>query len=1156
MSGGPHQDGSSARYEFSGSADQVAQARDIYGGVHFTLNEGASTESPSPAMAPRLPPHFVDRVDLGAEVLKAITVAASQATPAPPVVLTGAGGFGKTKLATWACHQTEVQRLFPDGVMWVELGMRPGPEQLVATLIDLTTRLTGKTRLSYETVPVARDAFAGAIGDRRLLLVIDDAWRELDVEPFLNGGPHCVRLVTTRRPPVVAGHEVHVDAMTDHEALALLHHSLPEANNLQLVQILDRSGRWPLALSFLGGILRSMYERHAMPVADAVNALIAELDERGIVALDELAELNGGRAISTTLEMSLNELRSHDQGAFDRYISLAAFGLGESVPVALLQRLWQMSPIRTYAEFDHLLNRSLVVTAGADGVRLHDLIRDELRLRFPDKVRDVSRDLLKMSKPIHGWHMMQRQDELWPRLVGHLVQAGNLTELGELLRDSRFLLARLTQGGPLATEFDLRSYRTVNPDDKYATSLLTILQQEAHLLVKQREVSDLALTLYNRLFSRPQVFSELHHVDETLPEHALIALHPLPDLADPRIQRTLTSHSSKFGAPSLTWLPDGRLASVGHDDRTLRLRDMNSTKETALPIPSHIVTQAKLSPDGQHLALLGPGTVIVVKALTGSLAARWSMSNRENIWTSGPCDIAWSPDSTTLAVSKLNSTVELWKPFSTGQPQISKILKIDRPELNGSEQFSAVIWHPAAGLAYLSGNGRLLWWPNPNTYDHGNDWHLGLAREDVALPGMSWRPDGSLLAITLGNHLLLLRPAKREIFWQTRAAHLSNKLCWRPDGAVLATTHRNEGIGLWAIRSDTNNPVEYETFLNHTENRVVDLAWDSAGERLAVATSDSVIRVWRPHSDDCEAEFSPHEGADFVGISWQPDGERLSIIRGNGRVVAVCANAPTTIVWAAPAEPDHFGRELVWSSDGMFLIQASSGQIRDGETGDLIHESIEIPPRWLRRETAGWPIPHQLTKAKIDDSEMALADLERCYQQARQISSKIMVTDRIIAVSNDGSLAAVANPVGGLKIVGVKNFTVELDKIHRFQKACFLPDARHLVTVERLVLQTGPSSRVTLWDITTQNIVTTIQLKEIVYFLVADSTATYLAGISDHLISLLDAQTLTLLHQLPMNGKIRACAFDSTGARLAVVGPVGMYLFRVKRTRSTHARTS
>ena len=57
--------------------------------------------------------------------------------------------------------------------------------------------LTGE-RPGLETINAAAAKFGEALGDRRILMIVDDAWREQDLRPFLQGGPTFVRLVTTR----------------------------------------------------------------------------------------------------------------------------------------------------------------------------------------------------------------------------------------------------------------------------------------------------------------------------------------------------------------------------------------------------------------------------------------------------------------------------------------------------------------------------------------------------------------------------------------------------------------------------------------------------------------------------------------------------------------------------------------------------------------------------------------------------------------------------------------------------------------------------------------------------------------------------------------------------------------------------------------------
>ncbi len=62
-----------------------------------------------------------------------------------------------------------------------------------------------------------------------ILMVVDDVWRKQDLEPFLQGGRNCVRLVTTRIDSVLPPEALRqkLDAMLGGEALALLSGGLP-----------------------------------------------------------------------------------------------------------------------------------------------------------------------------------------------------------------------------------------------------------------------------------------------------------------------------------------------------------------------------------------------------------------------------------------------------------------------------------------------------------------------------------------------------------------------------------------------------------------------------------------------------------------------------------------------------------------------------------------------------------------------------------------------------------------------------------------------------------------------------------------------------------------------------------------------------------------
>ena len=92
-------------------------------------------------------------------------------------------------------HDPDIQDAYFDGVLWIELGEKP--DNLLGAIADRITILTGAPP-GLATIDAAAAALGEALGDRRILMIVDDVWREQDLRPFLQGGRNTTRLITTR----------------------------------------------------------------------------------------------------------------------------------------------------------------------------------------------------------------------------------------------------------------------------------------------------------------------------------------------------------------------------------------------------------------------------------------------------------------------------------------------------------------------------------------------------------------------------------------------------------------------------------------------------------------------------------------------------------------------------------------------------------------------------------------------------------------------------------------------------------------------------------------------------------------------------------------------------------------------------------------------
>src|SRR5215203_2397512 len=219
-------------------------------------------ENRVPFMAPDLRPDFVSRP---AE-FEALLTALLDHDRSNPVVITtalqGAGGFGKTTLATALCHDDNVITAFDDGILWATLGEAPKIQQ---ELTKLYAALTGE-RPSFLDIDDAAIHLAERLDQKNCLMVIDDVWDPNHVLPFLRGGKQCSRVITTRRMDVVAeagGQRISVDQMTGDQAVALLTARLPFAPKdlAPLRALARRLGEWPLLLRLAASQLRDRTDR-------------------------------------------------------------------------------------------------------------------------------------------------------------------------------------------------------------------------------------------------------------------------------------------------------------------------------------------------------------------------------------------------------------------------------------------------------------------------------------------------------------------------------------------------------------------------------------------------------------------------------------------------------------------------------------------------------------------------------------------------------------------------------------------------------------------------------------------------------------------------------------------------------------------------------
>src|SRR5216683_705443 len=163
-----------------------------------SVTEGASAR---PSRTTNLPEAVSELIGREAELL-AVT---ALATEHRLVSLVGAGGIGKTRLGLEVARHLLPR--FPDGVFVAELGPLSSPELVPATVASALG-------LTHVAGTVSREGVAGAVGTKKLLLVIDNCEHVIEAaagmaEVLLRTSPGVSLLATSREPLRIPGEYVY-----------------------------------------------------------------------------------------------------------------------------------------------------------------------------------------------------------------------------------------------------------------------------------------------------------------------------------------------------------------------------------------------------------------------------------------------------------------------------------------------------------------------------------------------------------------------------------------------------------------------------------------------------------------------------------------------------------------------------------------------------------------------------------------------------------------------------------------------------------------------------------------------------------------------------------------------------------------------------------
>ncbi|WP_179282630.1 helix-turn-helix domain-containing protein [Streptosporangium subroseum] len=361
---------------------------------------------PGACELPRGAGDFTGRVrELG--LLRELAAQAEAGQAAVVATISGTAGIGKTALAVYAAWQ--LAELFPDGRFYVDLrGMDAVPLNSGAVL----SRLLKAVGVDEQRIPGDEEERAGLyralLGDRRCLVVLDNAADEVQVRPLLPAGGPGMTIVTSRRS--LAGLEgvrqVPLEQLTGDEAAGLLRAIVgaerTEADPDGVAELARLCGNLPLAVRIAGNRLQSR-------PGWTVGQLTGRLGDEGR-RLEALAV--GDLAVAAAFALSYRQVSGTARVAFRRLALAAAPDFG--VPLAAV--LTQVDVFEAEDALEELVELGLLQSPYAGRYVFHDLVRLYARAQ------------LEQEEPVEAQREARRRMEAW--LLEVAVVAGRWFEPG------------------------------------------------------------------------------------------------------------------------------------------------------------------------------------------------------------------------------------------------------------------------------------------------------------------------------------------------------------------------------------------------------------------------------------------------------------------------------------------------------------------------------------------------------------------------------------------------------------------------------------------------------------------------------------------------------------------------------------------------------